>query len=485
MRDPAASRIVPREAAIAALGWSGHKPPVTPIDPGETGLQHSLTKAQITMIGLGGAIGTGLFLGSGIAIGYAGPGVLLSYAIAAFLALVVGFSLSEMAIVHPAAGSFGVYAERYLSPLVGFVVRWTYWLAQVIAIGGEAVAAGVYMGFWFPGVPVWLWSIGFSALLLWFNARSVGDFGSIEYWLAFVKVVAIVLFILLGLSAVLGVGQPAVGFHNLTGLPGGFLPHGLGGVWMGVLIGIFSFVGVEVIAVTSGEAQDPARAIPAALKTMVVRLFMFYILALGIVVAFVPWTETGAEVVSKSPFVKVFQYVGIPYAAGITNFVVVTAALSSMNTNIYLCSRMLFSLSRGGYAPDALGRLNGRGSPVAAILFSGAFILLAAGLSRLTPLAYNYLFGISIFGAIVVWMVVLASHLRFRRAHAEERLPVRTPFFPWLQIAGLALLGAILVTMAFDGGFWRVAWIVGAPCLVLAGAAYAVVQRRRAGVAVA
>jgi len=458
---------------------------VTPIDPGESGLQHSLTKAQITMIGLGGAIGTGLFLGSGIAIGYAGPGVLLSYAIAAFLALVVGFSLSEMAIVHPAAGSFGVYAERYLSPLVGFIVRWTYWLAQVIAIGGEAVAAGVYMGFWFPGVPVWLWSLGFSALLLWFNARSVGDFGSIEYWLAFIKVVAIALFILLGLSAVFGVGQPAVGFHNLTGLPGGFLPHGLHGVWMGVLIGIFSFVGVEVIAVTSGEAKDPARAIPAALKTMVVRLFVFYILALGIVVAFVPWTETGAEVVSKSPFVKVFQYVGIPYAAGITNFVVVMAALSSMNTNIYLCSRMLFSLSRGGYAPAALGRLNGRGSPVAAILFSGAFILLAAGLSRLTPLAYNYLFGISIFGAIVVWMVVLTSHLRFRRAHAGEHLPVKTPFFPWLQIAGLALLAAILITMAFDGGFWRVAWIVGVPCLLLAGAAYAVVRRRRVSVAVA
>lgn len=448
----------------------------------ESGLTKGLSKAQVVMIGLGGAIGTGLFMGSGIAINYAGPAVILSYMIAAFAAVVMVFSLSEMAVVHPTAGSFGTYAEIYLNPWSGFVVRYTYWMAQVIAIGGEAVAAGVYMTYWIPDVPVWIWSIGFSSILLYVNSRSVGDFGTFEYWFAFIKVAAIVLFIILGLGAIFGVGTEPVGFTNLTGLPGGFMPNGFSGVWMGVLIGIFSFVGIEVIAVTSGETARPEKAIPAALRTMAVRLILFYILALTIVVSFVPWTESGAEVVEQSPFVKVLSYSGVAYAAGIMNFVVISAALSSMNTNIYLCSRMLFSLSRGNYAPAIFGRLNKRGTPVAAILTSGFCILLTAGVSMFTPLAYNYLFGIAIFGAIVVWMIVLLSHLRFRRRHDVSKLPVRMPFFPYMQIAGLLLLSAVLITMALDTAFWNIAWIVGGPWLILISAAYFVwkLKNRRA-----
>src|SRR5580704_9443928 len=185
----------------------------------EAGLHKGLTQAQVVMIGLGGAIGTGLFMGSGIAIGYAGPSVLVSYAIAGFIAVVMVFSLSEMAVVHPTAGSFGTYAETYLSPWAGFVVRYTYWFAQVIAVGGEAVAAGVYMTYWFPDVPVWLWSLGFASVLLYVNTRAVSNFGSVEYWFALIKVVAIVLFIVLGISEIFGLGQPAAGFHNLTKLP--------------------------------------------------------------------------------------------------------------------------------------------------------------------------------------------------------------------------------------------------------------------------
>jgi AAT family amino acid transporter len=166
----------------------------------EKGLHKGLTQAQVVMIGLGGAIGTGLFMGSGIAIGYAGPSVLISYAIAGFIAVVMVFSLSEMAVVHPTAGSFGTYAETYLNPWAGFVVRYTYWFAQVIAVGGEAVAAGVYMTYWFPGAPIWLWSLGFASILLYVNSRSVGNFGTIEYWFAFIKVTAIVLFIILGVA---------------------------------------------------------------------------------------------------------------------------------------------------------------------------------------------------------------------------------------------------------------------------------------------
>jgi L-asparagine transporter-like permease len=294
-----------------------------------------------------------------------------------------------------------------------------------------------------------------------------------------IKVAAIVVFIVLGSANILGIGMPATGFHNLTGLPGGFMPHGVGGVWMAVIMGIFSFNGIELIAVTSGEVKDPEKAIPAALRTMLVRLFLFYVLALGIVVTFIPWTETGAKVVAESPFVRVFSQSGIVYAAGIMNFVVVSAALSSMNTNVYLCSRMLFSLSRGSYAPQFLGRLGKTRAPTAAILTSGAGIMLAAGVSKFTPLAYNYLFGVALFGAIVVWMMILLSHLSFRRRHGAAHLPVRMPFFPVMQLAGLALLSAVLITMGLDTEFWNISWIVGVPWLVLLSAAYFIWKARR------
>ncbi len=438
----------------------------------EAGLRKALSRAQIVMIGLGGAIGTGLFMGSGIAIGYAGPAVIVSYLIAAAIALVMVLSLSEMAVKHPAAGSFGVYAETYLSRWAGFTVRYTYWAAQVIAVGGEAVAAGTYMGWWFPAIPLWAWSIAFAAILIWVNSRSVSNFGTFEYWFALIKVIAIVAFILFGAAALFGIGRPAVGFHNLTGLAGGFAPHGLKGVWMGVIMAIFSFMGIELIAVTSAEAEDPGKAIPAALRSMAFRLAAFYLLALTVVVSFVPWTETGAKVVSQSPFVKVFAYAGVPAAAGIMNFVVLSAALSSMNTNLYLSGRMLFSLARGGCAPAPLGALNRQGAPVTAILTSGAGILAAAAVSLFTPKAYNYLFGVALFGAIFVWMVILLSHFGFRRRHAAAELPVRTPFVPIPQIVGLALLAAVLATMGLDTEFWNISWIVGVPWLAILTLAY-------------
>lgn len=462
--DPAALNADATSARIAA---------------GESGLKKSLSRGQVIMIGLGGAIGTGLFAGSSLAIGYAGPAVLISYAIAGFVALAMVLSLSEMAVAHPTAGSFGVYAETYLNPWTGFIVRYTYWMAQVLAVGGEAVAVGVYMTFWFPGSPVWLWSLAFGAALLVVNSRSVKNFGSFEFVFALIKVAAICVFIVLGLGGIFGVGRPAIGLHNLTGLPGGFMPNGVKGVWMAVIMGIFSFNGIELIAVTSGEAEEPGRVIPAALRSMALRLFVFYILSLGVIVAFVPWTTLGAKAITGSPFVKVFAYSGVWQAAGIMNFVVITAALSSMNTNVYLCARMLFSLSRGGYAPGFLGALSRAGSPVAAIAVSGGGILIAAAISMVTPMAYTYLFGIALFGAIVVWMVILVSHLRFRQVRRGETLAVRTPFFPGMQIAGLILLAAVLVTMGLDAD-WRLSWIVGVPWLMLLTAVYFIGKARRA-----
>src|SRR5579872_318366 len=437
----------------------------------ESGLHRGLSKTQIVMIGLGGAIGTGLFMGSGIAIGYAGPAVVLCYALAGFVALVMVFSLSEMAVVHPTAGSFGTYAETYLNPWAGFVVRYTYWISQVIAIGGEAVAAGLYMTYWFPEVPVWMWSLGFCLVLLYFNSRSVNNFGTVEFWFALIKVTAIVLFIILGAASILGLGLPAVGFHNLTGLPGGFVPNGLHGLWMAVIVGIFSFNGIEVIAVTSGEAENARVAIPAALRTMVFRLFLFYVLALIIIVTTVPWTVTGVKVVAQSPFVSVFAHSGVRNAAGIMNFVVISAALSSMNTNVYLCSRMLFSLSRGRYAPRFLGKLSKNGTPVSAILISGACILVAAGVSFFTPNAYAYLLSVALFDAMLVWIFILVSHLSFRRHHEPRTLPLRMPFFPWLQYLGLAMLAAILITMGLDSNMYY-SWLCGIPWLLVVSAGY-------------
>lgn len=443
----------------------------------EGGLHKELTRAQIIMISLGGAIGTSLFLSSGIALGYAGPSVLISYAIAGFFAVAMVLSLSEMAVMHPAAGSFGTYAETYLNPLAGFVVRYTYWFAQVIATGFEAVAAGIYMTWWFPGTPVWLWSLGFAGIVIYVNSRSVGNFGRAEYWLAFIKVTAIVLFIILGASRIFGLGAEPVGLHNLYGLPGGFFPHGVHGMWMAVILGMLSFSGIEVIAVTAGEVPNPEKAIPAALRTMAIRLFLFYVLALAVVAAIIPWTETGGSVtVAESPFVKILSLTGIPHAAGIMNFVIISAALSGMNTNVYLCTRMLFSLSRGNYAPRFLGQLSRSGAPVMATLLSGAFIFAAVVLAKFTPRAYAYLQGVALFSIIIVWILILICHLRFRRVHKAADLPVRMPFFPVMQFAGLAILLAVLITMLLDPD-WRLSWIVGVPWLGALMVAYFVWKR--------
>lgn len=238
---------------------------------------------------------------------------------------------------------------------------------------------------------------------------------------------------------------------------------------MAVTVGIFSFNGIEVIAVTSGETENPRLAIPAALRTMVLRLF--YVLAITVIVATIPSTDTGVAVVSQSPFIKVFKHSGIRDAAGIMNFVVISAALSSTNTNVYLCARMLFSLSRCQYAPRQLGKLSERGSPVTAILTSGVCVLISAAVSIFTPNAYAALLGISLFAAIIVWMFILVCHLSFRRYNREADLPVRMSLFPWMQYAGLTMLAAILVTMGLMPSL-HLSWVYGVAWIILISSAY-------------
>jgi L-asparagine transporter-like permease len=439
-------------------------------------LSRQLTSRQVGMIAIGGAIGTGLFLGSSLAVHTAGPGVILSYVIGAAITLLFMGALSEMAVAHPTAGSFGVYAEIYLNPWAGFTVRYTYWAAQCIAIGGEATAIAIYCQWWFPNTPKWLWILGFSCALLYINARSVGSFGSFEYWFAMIKVVAIVLFIVFGASLLMGLGpRPAIGFSNLAA-HGGFLATGWRGVWMAMVFVIFSYLGTEVVAVTAGEARQPEIEAPRAMRTMVARLIVFYLGAIFVLICIVPWRQIqpGADV-TASPFVKVFQLIGVPAAAHIVNFVVITAAASSMNCNLYLVSRMMFSLARGGYAPAVFGGVSSRGIPLPALLVSAASLALAIVIALLYPDgAYVYLFGVSLFGGLYVWLMIFVTHLFFRpkwEAAGRPRLPVRMIGYPYTSVLGAAAIAAILATTWWVEGM-RVTLIAGLPWLGLLTAAY-------------
>jgi len=336
----------------------------------ERGLRRTLSARRLSMIAIGGAIGTGLFLGSGFAISLAGPAVLVSYLIGALIALLLMGCLAEMTVAHPTSGSFGAYAEYYLGPLAGFLVRYAYWTSIVLAVGTEVTAVALYMHFWFPTSPGWPWIVGFSALLVLVNARSVNVFGAIEYWFSAVKVTAIVLFILLATYIVfrapgaLAGATGAAGFHHYTA-HGGFLPHGVWGAWVAVIVAIFSYLSIEMIAVAAGEAAQPEIAVTRAFRATVVRLILFYLLTLALILAIVPWTAAGVD---ESPFVKVMRALQVPAAAGIFNLVILIAALSAMNSQLYITTRMMFSLSRAGYAPRRFGILNRRGVPVQALL---------------------------------------------------------------------------------------------------------------------
>jgi len=409
------------------------------------------------MLALGGAIGVGLFLGSSITIRLAGPAVIISYLVAAIIALIVAYAIAEMAVVHPVAGAFGVYAEKYLHPWAGFAVRSTYGFVQIVAVGAEVTAVAIYFAFWFPHVPQWAWVAIASLSLVSINALQVGRFGEFEYWFALIKVSAIFVFILIGVAVVTGLGpRPALGLSNLT-QHGGFLPFGLKGICLSLALTLTSYMGLEVIAVTAGEARNPAESIPRAMRTIVFRLIFFYVLAILAMLAMTPWNRLGTETgILGSPFVSAFSEVGIPYAASIMNLVVITAALSSSNTDLYLTTRMLFSLSRQGYAPQWIGRLSGNGVPHRALALSAGGMIAAILLAIYVPSrAFLMLYGVAVAGMFFVWGVILVSHIRFRKslpAEAAAQLPMRLAFSPysdWLGIA--ALLGIAATTFYIDG----------------------------------
>jgi len=423
----------------------------------EAGLKRELSPRLLGMIAIGQSIGTGLFLGSGISVQMAGPGVILSYVIGAFITLLVMLALSEMTAAHPMAGSFGAYAEHFVNPWAGWVTRYTYFLAQVVAIGSQIVAAAIYCRYWFPDVPAWVWMTLFSLAILSVNVANVGNFGKFEYWFCLVKVLAICALILFGAALFLGIGVPRQKLENFTSF-GGFLPHGFAGVWAGVTLAVFSFYGMEAAAISSGEAADPEKSVPRALRWILIRLAFFYIASIAVLVGFVPWNQTG---IGESPFVTVYRRVGVPGAAGLMNFVVLTAALSSINANMYTASRMLFSLARSGQAHAAFGRLDSRGIPFNAVLASAAGLAAAAAIYWFfADAAYVYLLGASLFGGIFCWLMIFVTHIRFRRSR-----------LPYGSITGLVLLGAVLVTMLFLPAL-RASWFAGIPWLALISLAY-------------
>ena len=450
--------------------------------PKMEGLHRRLGQRQLTMMAIGGAIGVGLFLGSSVTIRLAGPAVILSYLLGAGIALIMSYVLVEMAVVHPVAGAFGVYAEKYLNPWAGFCVRATYGVAQIIAIGAEVTAAAIYISYWLPNVPQWIWVILISAALIALNSMQVNRLGEFEYWFAMIKVVAIIAFVIVGMCLILGIGsRTAIGLGNLT-QHGGFLPAGWKGVWLSLTITVTSYMGVEIIAVAAGEAERPEVTIPHAMRNIVWRLILFYVLAIAVMVTMVPWNQAGgSSTLSGSPFVKAFAGAHIPFAAGIMNFVVLTAALSSVNTNLYLSTRMLFSLGQEGYAPRWMGMVSHNGVPHRALLASTAGIVAAILLAIFAPKnAFLVLYGTAVAGMLFVWLVILNTHLRFRKTITSERLlslPMRLRVHPFFTLFGILLLLAISVTTFFVDGLQ---WSVPAFCIFLTFISVLYVRENRA-----
>ena len=437
----------------------------------EQGLHHQLTAGQMTMVAVGGSIGTGLLLGSAAALEVAGPGVILSYIIAAFIAYTVAMALGELASMHPAAGSFGVYGELYLNQYLGFLCRAAYWAAIAFSIGAELTASATYMGYWFPAVPGELWVILFSALLLLVNLRSVGSYGRFEFWFAMIKFATIVAFILAG-SALLFSGRVAPQYTA----QGGFLPKGPIAPLLAVFWAIYAFGGVEMLAVTTGESRS-AKDIPRAARLTIFLLAGVYLGAITVLVGVMPWNHTG---VSGSPFVSVLRLAHIPAAAYFMNFVVLTAALSGANAKLYVASRLLFSMGRSGWAPARLGKLNAAGSPRLALLVSSYGIVSALIFEYWAPQqAFVYIMGAAFSGLIFSWVVSLAAHVSFRRRLTPQQLaalPMRSPLGIWGSMLGFMLASATVLHTLFSTRINAIGGLVFFTALTLA---YFLLKRRR------
>lgn len=427
-------------------------PPAEPATPAEHSLKPQLASRHLTMLALGGVIGAGLFVGSGQGLALAGPAVLVSYLVAALIALAIMRMLGELAAALPVSGSFSVYADKALGPWAGFTTGWLYWWITSIAIAVEAMAAAGIVHQWIPGLPNWVAALAFMALFTGLNTLSVKMFGEAEFWFASLKVAAVIAFIALGAAALFGwlPGTPSPGTAHLTG-HGGFAPHGTGGILAALLAVIFAFGGMEVIAMAAAESADPALAVSRAVRSAIWRIALFYIGSVAVLAALLPWT---AAEPGRSPYPLVLERLGIPAAGTVTEAVILVALLSALNANLYGTSRMLHSLALRRDAPATLAPVSSKGAPRRAVLASAALGFLCIPLEAVRPGAVLPVLAEAMGGAMLfMWLTVAASHLVLRRRLERtepERLVLRTPGFPGITLAVIVVLVAVIAAMALD-----------------------------------
>ena len=440
----------------------------------ELELKRGLRERHIRLMALGSTIGVGLFLGSATAIRLAGPAILISYIVGGLAIFIIMRALGEMAVYNPVAGSFSRYAQNYLGPLPGYLTGWNYWFMWLVTCVAEITAVGIYMRIWFPDSPQWIWSLAALAGMGAVNLAAVTAYGEFEYWFAMVKVVTIVLMIVGGVAMILfGIGNHGVatGISNLWS-HGGFMPHGPQGVLMALQMVMFAYLGVEMIGLTAGEADNPSKSIPDAINSVFWRILIFYVGALFVILSIYPWNELGTH---GSPFEVTFQRLGIRSAAGIINFVVLTAALSSCNGGIYSTGRMLYNLAQQGHAPRMFAVTSRGGTPHRAVQVSIVALLFGVLLNYLTPAkVFVWVTSIATFGAIWTWAVVLITQIKFRRSLADDergRLVFRMPFYPYSSWLTLAFLTLVIGLMAYSPDT-RIALIIGPLWLLLLTALY-------------
>lgn len=430
---------------------------------GNQQLQRGLEQRHITLMSLGAAIGVGLFLGSATAIQLAGPAILISYIVGGMAIFIIMRALGEMAVHNPVSGSFSRYAKDYLGPLAGYITGWNYWFLWVVTCMAEITAVGVYMQMWYPDTAPWIWALAALAIMTLVNLIAVKAYGEFEFWFALIKIVAILAMIFVGLGVILfGLGNDgiAVGISNLWS-NGGFAPNGVTGIFMSLQMVMFAYLGVEMIGVTAGEAKNPKTVIPKAIDTVFWRILLFYVGALFVIMSIYPWNEIGSN---GSPFVLMFEKIGIGPAAGVINFVVLTAALSSCNSGIFSTGRMLFNLAQQKQAPNSFAKISRTGVPSKAIIFSAILLLVGVVLNYLVPeKVFIWVTSISTFGAVWTWGIILLSQLKFRKTLTKgevSRLSYKALFYPFGSYLVLAFLVLVLGLMAYFPDT-RIALIVG------------------------
>jgi len=448
-------------------------------------LKRGLNARHIRFMALGSAIGTGLFYGSAKAIQEAGPSVLLAYIVAGAAVYMVMRALGEMAVRNPVSGSFGHYATSYLGPIAGFLTGWTYAFEMIIVCLADITAFGLYMGFWYPDVPRWIWVLSIVFFIGAINLLSVKVFGELEFWLSLLKVGAIIAMIAGGLGIMLfGFGlsadTAATGVHNLWE-HGGFMPNGVGGLIASLAVVVFAFGGIEIIGITAGEAKDPGRTIPRAINAVPMRILLFYVLTLFVLMSIFPWTQIGSK---GSPFVQIFSNLGIGSAAAVLNVVVISAAISAINSDIFGAGRMMYGLAQQGHAPRSFGKLSKHGVPWMTVVVMGAALLIGVLLNYLIPEnVFLLIASIATFATVWVWLMILLTQVAMRRSMSREevaQLKFPVPFWPYGPAMAIAFMVFIFGVLGYFPDT-QAALIVGVIWVVFLVASYLLWCKPRAG----